>query len=68
MIRKSKLGAIAIIALIGVASPAFAQYSPSQTGGGSTGYNIRASTPNYRLKHHHVTRHSPTHQLPSKAQ
>jgi hypothetical protein len=67
MISKSKLGAMALILAIGIASPAFAQYSPEQTGGGSPGYNIRASTPNYRLKHHAV-RHAPKHQLPSKAQ
>jgi hypothetical protein len=72
MISKSKLGAMALILAIGIASPAFAQYSPEQTGGGSPGYNIRASTPNWRLRHHvirnHVVRQAPAHQLPSKAQ
>ena len=66
---RSKLRAIAFIAAIGVASPVFAQgtYSPAETGGGSTGYNIRASTPNYRLKHHHVSPHTLKHHLPSAA-
>jgi hypothetical protein len=63
----SKLAAIVFIAAMGVASPAFAQYSPAQTGGGNTGYNIRASTPNWRLRHH-VIRHTLRHQLPSKVQ
>jgi hypothetical protein len=76
MIRKSKRGAFAVVAAIGVASPiaaaglataAFAQgiygpeqrtYSPAETGGGSPGYNERATTPNWRLKHHtHHTVH-----------
>jgi hypothetical protein len=66
---RSKLRAIAFIAAIGVASPVFAQgtYSPAETGGGSTGYNIRASTPNYRLKHHHVSPHTLKHHSPSAA-
>ena len=59
MISKSKLGAIAFIAAIGLtplASPAVAQYgsqySPSVTGGGSPGYNHGLRY--YRLgKHHH---------------
>jgi hypothetical protein len=64
MISKSKLVAIAFIAAIGVASPAFAQYgpayNPAYTGGGSPGYNYRATTPNWRLHqhphaHHHTT-------------
>jgi hypothetical protein len=55
----SKLGAIAFIAAIGLASPAFAanpedyggqHYAPSQSGGGSGGYNRKLET--YRLKHH----------------
>jgi hypothetical protein len=61
MISKSKLGAIAFIAAIGLtplASPAVAQftnpqYSPSATGGGSSGYN--RGLKHYRLgKHHHA--------------
>jgi hypothetical protein len=53
MISNSKLGAIAFIAAIGLASPAFAQY-----GGGSPGYNAHNTT-NYRLKkHHHVKPHA----------
>jgi hypothetical protein len=61
MISKSKLGAIAFIAAIGLASalttPTFAanygaqNYAPSQSGGGSAGYNHNLST-DYRLKHH----------------
>jgi hypothetical protein len=52
MISKSKLGAIAFITAICLASPAFAQY-----GGGSPGYNAHNTT-NYRLKkHHHVKPH-----------
>jgi hypothetical protein len=62
MISKSKLGAIAIIsamglalpiAAIGIATPAFAisKYSPSLTGGGSTGYNRNAEQ-DFRLKKH----------------
>jgi hypothetical protein len=58
MISKSKLGAIAFIAAIGlapVASPAFAQYgaqyNPSLNGGGSAGYNHGLRY--YRLKKHH---------------
>ena len=51
MISKSKLGAIAVIAAMGLASPAFAQYG-SATGGGSPGYNAHNTT-NYRLKKHH---------------
>jgi hypothetical protein len=67
MISKSKLGAMALILAIGIAAPALAQYSPAQTGGGSPGYNERASTPNWRLRHH-VIRHAPKHQLPGKIQ
>jgi hypothetical protein len=62
MISKSKLGATALIAAIGlaapiaamgVASPAFAQriYSPSETGGGSWGYNHHMAIDQWRLKH-----------------
>jgi hypothetical protein len=50
MISKSKLGAIAFMAAIGLASPASAQYGA--TGGGSPGYNAHNTT-NYRLKRHH---------------
>jgi hypothetical protein len=70
MISKSKLGAIAVVvAAIGVASPAFAQgvynptYNPAYTGGGSPGYNYRATTPNWRLRPHHVIHHSPKHHV-----
>lgn len=73
MISKSKLGRIAVIAALGVAAPvaalgvastAFAQgmYSPSENGGGSTGYNERATGPNYRLKQHgHAHQPAPEH-------
>jgi hypothetical protein len=71
MISKSKLGAIAlIIGMTGLASPAFAQrtYSPSETGGGSWGYNHRMAIDQWRLKHHHGVRHTSVHQPSSKAQ
>jgi hypothetical protein len=55
MISKSKLGAIAVIAAIGLASPAFAQYG--STGGGSPGYNAHNTT-NYKLKKHHAKQHA----------
>jgi hypothetical protein len=59
MTSKSKLGAIAFMAAIGLASPAFAQYgpqySPSVTGGGSPGYNHGLKY--YRLKPHHAKPH-----------
>jgi len=72
MISTSKLAGIAVIAALGVAlpiaaagvsSPAFAQgtYGPSENGGGSTGYNERATGPNYRLKQHGQA-HQPAHQ------
>jgi hypothetical protein len=61
MINKSKLGAFAFIAAIGLASgftsPVFAAHygpaytSPGQAGGGSTGYNSKLAN-DYRLKHH----------------
>lgn len=62
MLSKSKLGAIAFIASVGLtplASQAVAQYgpqySPSVTGGGSPGYNHGLRY--YRLgKHHHAKR------------
>jgi hypothetical protein len=60
MISKSKLGAVAFIAVIGVAYPAFAAHygpihtAPSQTGGGSAGYNNRIAN-DYRLHAHHAT-------------
>jgi hypothetical protein len=63
MINKSKLGAIALIAAIGLVSPAFAAnygpqyYAPSQTGGGSAGYNHNLSD-YYRLKQHSHTHHA----------
>jgi hypothetical protein len=68
MINKSKLfaelGAIAFIAALGLASPAFAagpqNYGPEYTGGGSAGYNHHVAT-DYRLKHH------PKHHLPNTA-
>jgi hypothetical protein len=52
MISKSKLGAIAFITAVGLASPAFAQY-----GGGSPGYNAHNTT-NYKLKKHHAKQHA----------
>jgi hypothetical protein len=57
MIGKSKLGAIALMAGIGLASPAFAQYGPPATGGGSPGYNAHNTT-NYRLKQHQIKTHA----------
>jgi hypothetical protein len=41
MIRKSTIAAIAILAVVGAASPAFAldAHSPALNGGGSVGYN-----------------------------
>jgi hypothetical protein len=76
MISKSKLGAIALIAAIGlvspiaaigVAAPAFAQsiYSPSETGGGSWGYNHHMAIDQWRLKHR-AKAHAQGH--PSKPQ
>ena len=73
MTSKSKFGAIALIAAIGLVlgfassltSPASAanygaqNYAPSQTGGGSTGYNHNLNT-DYRLKQHHS--HHANHQ------
>jgi hypothetical protein len=60
MISKSKLGAIAFMAAIGLTSPALAQYgpqySPSVTGGGSPGYNHGLKY--YRLKPHHAKPHA----------
>lgn len=78
MIRKSKFSAIALmtatgltaaVAAMGVTPPAFAQriYSPSETGGGSWGYNHHMAIDQWRLRHN-VGRHTPVHQLPSKAQ
>jgi len=55
MISKPKLGIIAFIAAIGLASPAFAQYGP--TGGGSPGYNAHNTT-NYKLKKHRAKQHA----------
>jgi hypothetical protein len=71
MISKSKLGAIAFIAAIGLTSPAFAAnppnygprfYAPSQSGGGSAGYNRELET--YRLRHraHHPAHRASTPQ------
>jgi hypothetical protein len=68
MITKSKLGAIAFISAIGLASgfasPVLAascgsQYSTGCNGGGSAGYNHSVAT-DYRLKHHQV--HHDVHQ------
>jgi hypothetical protein len=62
MISKSRMGALAFIAAIGLASiglgsPAFAaNYSEGANGGGSAGYNHHIAT-DYRLKHHHVKQH-----------
>jgi hypothetical protein len=56
MTRKSKLGVIAFMAAIGLASLSFAQYgpqyNPSATGGGSPGYN-------HGLKYYRLNRHHP---------
>lgn len=68
MIRKSKFCAVTLIAatriaVLGLSSPVFAaQYgpsywSPSQTGGGSAGYNYYLSKDN-RLKRHVGSHHS----------
>jgi len=55
---KSKLGTIAFIAAITLATPAFAaNYAPDATGGGSAGYNAHNET-NYRLKPHHGSPHA----------
>jgi hypothetical protein len=64
MISKSKLGAklgaVAFMAAIGVAYPALAAHygpaytAPSQTGGGSAGYNNHIAN-DYRLHPHHAT-------------
>ena len=62
MISKSKCGAIAFVAAmglalpigaIGLASPAFAisKYNPALNGGGSEGYN-RMQQQDFRLKQH----------------
>jgi hypothetical protein len=68
MISKSKLGAIALIAAIGLATPAAAQtsqYSPSVTGGGSFGYNRNLAKDQWRLKHHPHAHHA-AHQAAQK--
>jgi hypothetical protein len=67
MISKSKLGALALFAALGLASgltsPAFAAHygpaytNPGQTGGGSSGYNSTMAN-DYRLKHHTVKPHT----------
>lgn len=67
MTSKSKFGAIALFAAIGLASglvsPASAanygssNYAPSQTGGGSAGYNHNLST-DYHLKQHPRAHHA----------
>jgi hypothetical protein len=78
MIR-SKLGAIAFIAAIGVASPmaAMGVATPAFAMGGDYTYHARPGWPirnpnpwanDYRLKPHHVIRHAPTHQVPGNAQ
>jgi hypothetical protein len=72
MISKSKFGAIAVlaamglaspIAAMGLASPAFAisKYSPSLNGGGSTGHN-RMQEEDFRLKKHSAKSHAQHHQ------
>jgi hypothetical protein len=73
MIRKSELaaalGAVAFIATIaatGFTSPTYAaNYSAAANGGGSAGYNHQVAT-DYRLKHHHTTKHHPS--SPTKPQ
>lgn len=79
MISKSRPAAIALlaatglataIAAMGVAPPAFAQriYSPSETGGGSWGYNHHMAIDQWRLRHkQHASPHAAEH-LPSKTQ
>ena len=70
MISKSKVGAIAFIAAMGLAAigltaPASAAnppnygpqfYAPTQSGGGSGGYNRKLET--YRLKQHPTSHHN----------
>lgn len=71
MINKSKRGALAfIIVTIGLASPAFAQkiYSPSETGGGSWGYNHHMAIDQWRLRHHHGVHHAPAQPVSGKTQ
>jgi hypothetical protein len=72
MITKSRIGAIAFIAAIDVAtlitaicitSPSFAQrtYGQSYTSGSSAGYPVRNPDPwanDYRLNHHQSKHHS----------
>lgn len=72
MISKSKLGvklgALTVLAAVGLASglasPVFAanyggaNLAPSQSGGGSYGYNNKLST-DYRLKHHQTKHQAP---------
>jgi hypothetical protein len=77
MISKSRLGGVAVVAALaiaapvaalGVASTASAQgmYSPSENGGGSVGYNERATGPNYRLKQHGHAHHPTSQQSTNK--
>jgi hypothetical protein len=63
MINKSKSGWIVFFVTMVLTSPAFAAnppnygpqfYAPSQSGGGSIGYNQELET--YRLKHPHAHR------------
>ena len=72
MISKSKLGTMTFVAAIGIgaiglASPASAANygpiytAPSQTGGGSIGYNSNLAN-DYRLKKNHAKSHSQNHQ------
>jgi hypothetical protein len=77
----SKFGAVALIAAIGVASPAFAQ-SIYSVGGGAAGhdnliaidytYNARPGwpvrNPNPWANNYRLKHHQVTHRLPSKAQ
>jgi hypothetical protein len=72
MFSKSNLGAIfgaiALIAAAGLSSPAGAanygasNIAPSNTGGGSIGYNNDVSS-DYRLKAHHAKHHTPSDQM-----
>jgi len=72
MISNSKLGAIAIVAALGLAlpigaigsaSPAFAisKYSPALNGAGSTGYN-RNVEQSFKLKKHQSKPRAQQHQ------
>lgn len=55
MISKSKIGAIVLVAVVGLATPVLAQYG-NPYGGGSAGYNEHNTT-DYKL-HKHKAKHA----------